>query len=66
MNKFQLRKLKQKNEKFPLKVSEKKLLKEQKTYMRLRDDSEYELLQHDHVIDSLKNINDFTEKDTVL
>ena len=34
--------------------------------MRLREDSEYELLQHDHVIDSLKNINDFTEKDTVL
>ena len=30
--------------------------------MRLREDSEYELLQHDHMIDSLKNINEFTEK----
>ena len=34
--------------------------------MRLREDSEYELLQHDHVVDSLKSINEFTEKDTVL
>ena len=34
--------------------------------MRLREDSEYELLQCDHVVDSLKNINEFTEKDNVL
>ena len=39
------------------------MLKEQKIYMRLRRDSEYELLQHDHVVD---NVNEFTEKDTVL
>ena len=66
MGKFQRRKLKQKDEKFPLKVSEKKLLKEQKDYMRLWEDSEYELLQCDHVVDTLKNINEFTEKDNVL
>ena len=34
--------------------------------MRLREDSEYELLQRDHVVNSLKNINEFTEKDTAL
>ena len=34
--------------------------------MRLREDSENELLQRDHVVDSLKNINEFTEKDNVL
>ena len=50
----------------PLESIRKKLLKEQKNYMRLREDSENELLQRDHVVDSLKNINEFTEKDNVL
>ena len=66
--------------KIPFESIRKKLLKEQKDYMRLREDSEYELLQRDHVVedseyellqrdhvvDSLKNINEFTEKDNVL
>ena len=30
--------------------------------MKLQKDSEYELLQHDHVVDSVKNINEFTQK----
>ena len=34
--------------------------------MRLRVDSEHELLQTDNVVDSLKNINEFTDKDNVL
>ena len=52
--------------KLPLENIRKKLLKVQKIYMRLREDSEYELLQRGHVVDSLKNINEFTGKDTVL
>ena len=34
--------------------------------MRLREGSEYVLLQRDHVVNSLKNIDEFTEKDTAL
>ena len=34
--------------------------------MRLRKDSEYELLQSDQVVDSLKIINEFTEKGSAL
>ena len=62
MDEFQLRKVKQKDGKFPLKVSEKNLLKEHKKYIRLWGDSEYKLLQRDHVVKTIKNINEFTEK----
>ena len=35
--------------------------------MKLIENYEYELLQHDdYVVDSLNNINEFTEKDTAL
>ena len=34
--------------------------------MRLQEDCEYKLSQRDHVLNSLKNINEFTEKDTAL
>ena len=52
--------------KIPLESIRKKMLKEQQKYMRLGEDSEYELLQRNHVVNSLKNINEFTEKDTDL
>ena len=52
--------------KLPLENIRKKLLKVQKIYMRLRGNSKYELLQRGHVVDSLKNINEFTGKYTVL
>ena len=32
----------------------------------MREDSKYQLLQQDHVVDSLKHINELKEKDTVL
>ena len=48
--------------KIPIESIRKKFLKEQKIYMNLRENYEYELLQGDHVVDSLKILMNLQKK----
>ena len=51
--------------KIPQENIRRKLFEEQEKFMKIRTDSEYELLQRHQVIDSLRKINEFTEKENV-